>query len=172
MSVFVAIGSNISPERNLPQAVALLDRRARILDLSTIYLSAAEGPAGQPNFLNVVVKVATEMPPRDFKFDVLRTIEAELGRRRSENKYAPRTIDLDLLLYNDLVINAPDLTLPDPEIPARPYLAFPLYELEPGLLVPGLDVALADIVGGMRSKGLRPMDTITRSLKEIYHGRR
>ncbi len=171
MSVLVAVGSNIEPERNLPKAIALLDDRARVLDLSTIFLSAAEGPAGQPQFLNGIVKVATRIPPRDFKFDVLRAIEAELGRRRTGDKYAPRTIDLDLILYDELVVNAPDLTLPDPEIFVRTYLAFPLYELEPGLRLPGSALTIEDVVGGMRRKGLQPLADFTRSLKETYHDR-
>lgn len=171
MSVFVSVGSNLQPERNLPQAIALLDGRARVLDLSTIFMSAAEGPAGQPHFLNSVVRVATRIAPRDFKFDVLRAVEAELGRRRTEDKYAPRTIDLDLILYDEMVISAPDLIVPDPEILVRPYLAFALYELEPGLQLPGSNRTIEDVVGGMRRKGLTSLVELTRSLKETYHGR-
>ncbi len=172
MSVFISVGSNIEPEVNVPRAVSLLSGRARVTGVSTLYWNPAEGPPGQPPFVNGVVRVECRENPRDLKFAVLRPIETDLGRRRTEDRYAPRTIDLDLILYDDLVLDAPDLTLPDPQIFVRPHLAFPLCELEPDLRLPGSVLTIQDVVAGLSRRGLRPLADLTRLLKETYDGRR
>jgi 2-amino-4-hydroxy-6-hydroxymethyldihydropteridine diphosphokinase len=172
VSIFVSVGSNIAPEVNVPRAVGLLAERARVTGVSTLYWNAAEGPPGQPPFVNGVVRIESARPPRDLKFEVLRSIEAALGRRRTEDRFAPRTIDLDLILYNDEVIDAPDLVLPDPQIFVRPHLAFPLCELEPGLRLPGSILTIQEVAAGLSRRGLRPLADLTRLLKETYDGRR
>jgi 7,8-dihydro-6-hydroxymethylpterin-pyrophosphokinase len=93
------------------------------------------------------------------KFEVLRRIEAALGRRRGPDKYAPRPIDLDLLLYGDSVVEEPDLVLPDPDLRTRPFLAAALQELAPGLIEP---------VAGFPGE---PLAEFSRRLKErfIHH---
>lgn len=171
MAVFVAFGSNIEPESNLPRAIARLDARAPVRALSTVYLSRAEGAPGAPPFANGVLEVATRLGPRELKFDVLRAVEAEMGRERTADKNAPRPIDLDLILYDERIIKAPDLVLPDPQILVRPYIAVPLCELAPGLTLPGTTSTVRDIVGSLPRHGLKPLAGLTRRLKETYHGR-
>lgn len=143
---FVALGSNIDPERHVPAAVDLLRQRLDVVGVSSFYRSPALGRTDQPPFWNGVVEVRTELEPRELKFDVLRPIESQLGRSRGEDRYAPRTIDLDLLLLGERVIDEPDLVLPDPEIGERPFLAVPLHELAPDLVLPGSGARLADLV--------------------------
>jgi 2-amino-4-hydroxy-6-hydroxymethyldihydropteridine diphosphokinase len=116
-----------------------LERLAESVELtgiSSFYRTAPVGPAGQPPFLNGVAQVRTDISPRALKFEVLRPIEAALGRRRGPDKYAPRPIDLDILLYGDLVVSEPDLVLPDPDLCERTFLAAALRELAPGLVPP------------------------------------
>ena len=133
---YVGLGSNLSPEANIPRALESLAKGVRLDALSTFRRTAPVGPAGQPPFVNGVARIRTDLAPRPFKFEVLRGIEARLGRRRGADKYAPRPIDLDLLLYGDLVVSEPDLVLPDPELRTRPFLAAALLELAPGLVLP------------------------------------
>ena len=152
---FIALGSNLDPERHIPAALRLLAERVRLVAVSTFYTSRAlpppqEGPDDlrshsdreesgpldrpeQPDFYNGAVEIDTDLPPHELKYAVLREIEAALGRRRGADKYAAREIDLDLIWYDNLVVNEPDLILPDPEIAARPFLAVPLAELAPDL---------------------------------------
>jgi 2-amino-4-hydroxy-6-hydroxymethyldihydropteridine diphosphokinase len=130
---YIALGSNIEPETNLPRAVELLAARLPILGVSRVYESEAVGAPGAPPFLNAAVLVETDLPPAALKRQVLRRVEAALGRVRTADRNAPRPIDLDLVLYGDLVVeDAEDgLTLPDPEITARGHLALPLADLAP-----------------------------------------
>ncbi|MDD5628879.1 MAG: 2-amino-4-hydroxy-6-hydroxymethyldihydropteridine diphosphokinase [Elusimicrobia bacterium] len=135
-AAYISLGSNLSPEANIPKALELLAKKVRLHGLSTFYRTEPVGPAGQPLFVNGVAAVRTELAPRALKFQVLRGIEAELGRRRGPDRYAPRPIDLDILIYGDLAVDEPDLVLPDPDLRTRPFLAAALRELAPGLAPP------------------------------------
>ncbi len=170
---FVAIGSNIEPEENVRKALYLLARNTRIIGISTVYLTEPEGRPDQPAFCNLVVEVETQMPPQEFKYRILRTIEDDLGRIRTEDKYTPRTIDLDLILYDDLALQTEDLTLPDPEIQSRPFLAFPLGELSTDLTLPGTGLTIRKVMEGLSQAGMKSMDGFTQLLKkEVFNGRK
>lgn len=162
---YVAVGSNINPPENIHAALGLLSKRARILAVSTVYKTKAVGPAGQPDYYNGVIEVETEMPPGEFKMEVLRRIEAELGRKRTKDRYAPRTIDLDLIAYDSLALKTEGLTLPDPEIPIRPFLSVPLSELDPELTLPGLG-RVADLAPSMPGPGMEPLLEFTARLRK------
>lgn len=155
-AAYISLGSNVEPEANIPRALEQLSARARLQGLSTFYRTPPVGPAGQPAFINGVAQVATDLPPRALKFDVLRAIEAALGRQRGPDRYAPRPIDLDLLVYGDFNVDEPGLVLPDPDLAERPYLAAALAEL-------GLDLTPA----ADGSPG-EPLADLTRSLKERF----
>lgn len=131
--VYISIGSNIDPEHNIPSALKMLGEAVRIVAISTFYKTQPVGSLDSPEFYNGVVAVDTDLSPRELKFEVLRRTEEALGRVRCEDKFAPRTIDLDILIYGEVAINEPDLVIPDPDIAARPFLAVPLMELDPGL---------------------------------------
>lgn len=179
---YVALGSNLDPERNVPLALRRLEEQpgVRLVAISTFYLSPALGRPEQPDFYNGVVEIETDLPPRELKFSVLRAIETELGRRRSADKYAAREIDLDLLFYDDLILAEPDLVLPDPGIAGRAFLAVPLAELAPDLLMPnsawgGLrgrppERSLRAIAAGLDVSALRPLTAFTARLrKDLLH---
>ncbi len=168
---FVAIGSNITPEENVKKAMRLLALKTQIIGISTVYLTEPEGRPEQPAFYNLVVEVDTEMSPVEFKYRILRAIESDLGRIRTEDKYASRTIDLDLILYDDLVLKTEHLVLPDPEICRRPFLAFPLSELSPDLVFPGTTLSIKQLLGRLSQSRMRPMDDFTKLLKtEVSNG--
>jgi 7,8-dihydro-6-hydroxymethylpterin-pyrophosphokinase len=101
------------------------------------------------------------------KRGVLRLIESELGRVRSRESYAPRTIDLDLLLYGNLVIHDRELCIPDPDIRVRPFLAVPLLELKPDLVLPDTDEPLASVRSASDRRGMEPVPELTRILRGI-----
>ncbi len=163
--VFVGVGSNISPEANIPKALRLLAAQALVVGVSRFFLTEPLGTEG-PAFYNGVVEVDTRLSPRALKYRVLREIENSLGRVRGPDKYAPRPIDLDVIVYGDSIIDEPDLKIPDPDIAQRPFLAVPLYDLAPDMLLPGTDCALADIIAALGDGKMTVLADFTKSLRE------
>jgi dihydroneopterin aldolase/2-amino-4-hydroxy-6-hydroxymethyldihydropteridine diphosphokinase len=163
---FVSIGSNLEPEQNIAQAIHLLGQAVRITALSTFYRTPALGRTPQPDFYNGVVALETELKPLELKRRVLRPLEAALGRQRGPDKYAPRPIDLDLLIYDQCVLATGELVLPDPQIVERAFLAIPLYELAPDLVLPGSDLPLSRVAGGMSKEALETLTVYSRRLQE------
>jgi 2-amino-4-hydroxy-6-hydroxymethyldihydropteridine diphosphokinase len=163
---FVAAGSNINPEENIRAAIKALAKSVRVAAISTVYQAAAEGRPEQPPFYNCVVEIETDIPPRALKFDILRPIEAKLGRQRSQDKYAARAIDLDLIAYDDMALQTADLTLPDPEIAERPFLAIPLSELAPDLKLPGQTLRMSELAARLTPHNMRPLREYTARLTE------
>jgi 2-amino-4-hydroxy-6-hydroxymethyldihydropteridine diphosphokinase len=125
--VYLSLGSNIAAEINLPRAVHLLKKQIIINKASSVWETVPVGTTG-PNFLNAVVACDVIQTRNDLKEKILQPIENQLGRVRVANKYAPRTIDLDILIYNDLVI--------EKRIWELIFLAAPLAELIPDYLNP------------------------------------
>ncbi len=125
---YIGVGSNIDPERNVRVAVRSLARCGRIVGVSTFYHTDPVGHPSDPPFINGVVGVDTQLGARELKATMLRGIEHELGRRRGPDANAPRTIDLDLLLYGGVPL--------DPDVEDRAFVAWPLVELDPALSLP------------------------------------
>ncbi len=170
---FIAIGSNIEPEKNVREGLRRLSRRLRIRAVSTFYRSPPLGRPEQEPFINGVVEVETDVPPQQLKYGVLRAVESEMGRLRTADKYAPRTLDLDILLYDARMICSPDLTVPDPEIVSRPFLAVPLAELAPEVVLPADGRALRAIADRFADHGMERLATYTEELRrEITNGSR
>jgi 2-amino-4-hydroxy-6-hydroxymethyldihydropteridine diphosphokinase len=168
--VFVGVGSNIDPARNVARAVRRLAECCVLGGISTVYRTPPEGRPGQPWYFNCVVALETALPPADFRRDVLRGIERELGRVRTEDKYAARPIDLDLLLYGDLVVEGDELTLPDPHILLRPFLAHGLHELAPELKLPGAGQSIAAVAAALSGKDMEPLQSFTGRLRRSCGG--
>lgn len=125
---FVAVGSNIDPEANIIEALLALQKMERVTGSSTFYRTEPIGRADQPEFVNGMWLVETERRPRQIRDEVLHVVERQLGRVRTEDKCASRVIDLDLILYDDLVIDDGGICLPHPDI-ARPFVFGPILEL-------------------------------------------
>ena len=167
--ILITLGSNIAPRDHLAAAVRVLSAHEHITvrAASRVYESAPIDAAGavnlaQENFLNAALWIETDLAPVELKFGVLRAVEAQLGRVRTEDKFAPRPIDLDLALYGDLVLDdaAHGLTLPDPDLLTRAHVALPLADLAPDVVHPVIGQRLADIAASLEHPGIRPIDDL------------
>jgi 2-amino-4-hydroxy-6-hydroxymethyldihydropteridine diphosphokinase len=163
---FIGVGSNITPEDNICEALRRLGQSTRLISISTFYREPAIGRPEEPDFYNGVVAIETDMPPATLKRQVLRPIEAALGRQRSADRYASRTIDLDLLLYGDSIVSGTELTLPDPDIRTRPFIAIPLYEIAPDLVLPDEHVPIRQIAERFAAQSIQPLPDFTRRLRK------
>lgn len=134
--VVLLLGSNVEKEKNFPEAVKALMARCLVAAVSSVYETAPVGPDEQPLFWNAAALLATELEPRELKAQVLSPIEFSLGRVRSDDRFAPRTMDLDIVLYGDLVVEEEDLRIPDPDLLSYPHVAVPTAELVPDLCHP------------------------------------
>lgn len=130
--VFVAIGSNVEPDRSVPRAIAELEREFAPLHLSAAYSNRAVGFDGD-DFVNLVVGFTTELPLAELVAR-LRRIEALCGRPADSPKWGPRTMDLDVLLYGDHV--SPDAKVPRPDLLKRSYMLRPLADIAPDVVHP------------------------------------
>jgi len=141
--VYIGLGGNLDdPAAQIRAALAALDRipGTRVLAASPLYRSPAWGPVPQPAYLNAVAELETALAPDALLHELL-AIERALGRDRSEARYGPRRIDLDLLLFANRSIDAPGLRVPHPRLAQRAFVLVPLVELAPALEVPGLGKA-------------------------------
>ena len=134
--VFVLLGSNIDKERNLPAAVALLRERGPV-KVSPVYETSPVGIGDPGSFLNAAAELLTDLEPAAFKREVCDGIERALGRVRDpRDRFAPRTIDLDIALWNDAVLDVLGSPVPDPDILCHLHAALPLADLAPDLRHP------------------------------------
>lgn len=167
---FIALGSNVSPEYNLEAALQWLARLTRLLAVSTVWKTPPLGRLDQDHYYNCVALIETDLPPWELKFQVLHGIEQNLGRMRTQDKFAPRTIDLDLILYDEMIMDTPELTLPDPDILRRPFLAAGVLELAPELRLPGFNLSISQVVANLSRDKMEPLMDYTRNLrKKIIH---
>jgi 2-amino-4-hydroxy-6-hydroxymethyldihydropteridine diphosphokinase len=164
--VFVGVGSNVDPEVHVRSALARLREAVGILGVSTFYATPALERPSDPPFVNGVVEVGDRLAPAPLKTQLSQIEEAE-GRRRRGDRFAPRPIDLDLLLHGDTVSTAPGLSLPHPDITGRRFVALPLLELAPDLVLPGSRLGLASIVDALPAYPMEPLSKLTRELKEV-----
>ncbi|MDE2050260.1 MAG: 2-amino-4-hydroxy-6-hydroxymethyldihydropteridine diphosphokinase [Gammaproteobacteria bacterium] len=132
--VYIAAGSNIEPERHLAMAAGELERRFPGVRFSPWYRNTAVGFEGD-DFINLVAGFATGLPVSEL-LACLHAIEALCGRPREAPRWAPRSMDLDVLLYGDLVCQEPHLKLPRPDLLKRAYMLGPLAVLAPDLVHP------------------------------------
>jgi len=146
----VSLGSNVDPERNVPTAFARLRKQPGITVLaqSPCYRSAPVGGRG-PDFLNAAALITTHYPPAELR-DVLRAIEAGMGRVRAGDRFASRPIDLDILLYEGFSGEVAGTPIPDPDIARRPYLVVPAADVAPEWEYPTPGATLKTIAAPLR----------------------
>lgn len=139
----LSLGSNIHAETNLPAAMRLLSQAGEVLVVSSVWESESVGFDG-PNFLNACAMVSTNLQPVQFKEEIIRPIEASLGRVRSLEKNAPRTIDIDLLLINHQPLNT--------DFWAYAFVVVPLAELLPDFIHPVQRQPLSQVARQLRQQ--------------------
>jgi 2-amino-4-hydroxy-6-hydroxymethyldihydropteridine diphosphokinase len=129
-TTYLILGSNLGDKlHNLQQAVQLIKKEiGPIVNQSGIYVTAAWGNTSQPDFVNQAISVDTDLSPTDLLQKIL-AIEKKIGRVRDQQKWKERIIDIDILFYNDTVINTPDLTIPHPYLQERKFVLIPLLEI-------------------------------------------
>lgn len=148
---FIGIGSNLNqPVRQVRSALKALSRlpASRLTGASSLYQSRPLVFAEQPDYVNAVARIETQLSPIDL-LAVLQRLEADHGRVRGGMRWGPRTLDLDILLYDDLRVDSERLTVPHPGIASRPFVLRPLAELAPTLHLPvhGPVAALSEACG-------------------------
>jgi len=140
---YLSLGSNIQPENNLPRALDLLDESGNILRVSSAWESNAVGPVG-PNYLNACILFGTPLLLPELKEKVIHPIEAKLGRKRSNDKYAPRTIDIDIIIFDDQSCNKKFWT--------QAFVVVPLAEIYPGFQNPITNESIAQTATRLRQE--------------------
>ena len=133
-TVYLGLGSNIEPQKNLGLGLKELEKRFGQLEKSSVYRSKAYGFDGD-DFLNMVVGLETGLPPGEI-YDQTEEIQRMAGRDRVARGYSSRALDIDLLLYDDLVVNEPPIRLPRPDVLRFGFVLGPLAEIASKLLHP------------------------------------
>jgi 2-amino-4-hydroxy-6-hydroxymethyldihydropteridine diphosphokinase len=136
--IYIGIGSNLGDkEDNLNKAIHLLETSGEIelIRKSSFYITKPLGGPPQDNYLNGVLKVKSDLAPEDI-FDRLKSIEKQLGREKAGRNF-PRLIDLDILIYDEVVLNSADLVIPHPRMRERKFVLKGFAEIDPDLVYPG-----------------------------------
>jgi len=147
IAAYVGLGANLGdPRRQLAAALAQLAavEEVEVLKVSRFYLNPPLGPPDQPWYLNAVAHVRTRLAPEDL-LRILQQVERDLGRVRGEH-WGPRIIDLDLLLYNGVILCGPELALPHPEMHRRAFVLAPLVEIAPQAWHPVLEKTAVELL--------------------------
>ena len=152
-TVYIALGSNLeNRESNLRIAVGSMYPEVVPVACSQVYQTPPWGFVDQPAFLNQVIRAKTDLKP-DELLAFLKQLEKEIGRKLTF-QYGPRLIDLDILFYDDLILNSPELVIPHPQMPERAFVLVPLTDIAPDYLHPVLLVSVNDLVSGVNVEGI------------------
>ena len=145
---YLSLGSNVGErEKHLDDAIARLEAHGRVVSVSSLYETEPVEFTNQAWFLNCAVAFETTETPEQLMASILR-IEAEMGRQRVENK-GPRTIDIDILLFGDAILDAPALTVPHPAMHERRFVLQPLAEIAPEAKHPLLKKTICELLDGL-----------------------
>ena len=153
-TVYLALGTNLGDRpANLEAALAALPPAVRVVERSSIYETAPWGITDQPAFLNMAVKGETKLAPRAL-LARLKHLERDLGRQPSV-RYGPRLIDIDILFYDDLMLDSPGLTIPHARLHERAFVLAPLAEIAPDFIHPVLQMSIHDLLEQVDQEGVK-----------------
>lgn len=152
--IILSLGSNLgNREEHLEKAQQLLRERAgNITKVSSVYQTAAWGDTEQPDYLNIALQIETSLSAEDLMKTLL-AIEKKLGRVRGEKRWQARTIDIDILCYEQLVVNTPDLMLPHPRLQDRKFVLLPMAEIALEWVHPILKKTVLDLLDICNDEG-------------------
>ncbi len=153
--VYIAVGSNLSdPVTQANNAIEALTKlpKSRFIAASSLYSSTPMGPQNQPDYINAVVAVDTELTPLEL-LDCTQAIELEQGRVRKDERWGPRTLDLDIVLFGNEIIDSERLTVPHYGMRVREFVLYPLEEIAPELQLPD-GTALQELLKSVPLNGL------------------
>jgi len=154
-TVYLGLGANLGDRlKNLRLALARLQTLAHLEEVSSLYETQPQGVTDQPLFFNAVCRLSTGLEPQAL-LRFLKNLEWELGRRPGGQTWGPRPIDLDILLYDDRLVDAPELTVPHPRLAERAFVLVPLCELAPELRHPLLGKTMKELLASVGKKGVR-----------------
>ena len=143
-TAYLGLGSNLGGrERNLARALSLLSEKVQIGKVSSVYETEPVGYEQQPLFLNMVCRISTRLSARQL-MRLIVAVETNMGRVRSFRN-APRSIDIDILFYDDAVVKTRHLTIPHPRLAERAFVLTPLGEIAPDLVHPEMDKSIAEL---------------------------
>ncbi|MGY3685969.1 2-amino-4-hydroxy-6-hydroxymethyldihydropteridine diphosphokinase [Vibrio coralliilyticus] len=156
ITVFIAVGSNLAdPVAQANDAIEALKQlpKSQFKQSSKLYSSTPMGPQDQPDYINAVVEITTELTPLEL-LDCTQAIEQEQGRVRKDERWGPRTLDLDIVLYGNEVMDSERLTVPHYGMKEREFVLYPLAEIAPNLTLP-CGTRLEDLLKVVEQNGLR-----------------
>ena len=139
-SAFIGLGSNLlDPKKQVLSAIERINqlKNCSIELTSSLYETPPMGPQDQANYINAAIKISTCLGPYEL-LATLQTLESQQGRTRNTGRWGARTLDLDILLYDDLMSQDPQLTLPHPGLQSRAFVLYPLFEIDKDLNIPTL----------------------------------
>lgn len=152
-TVYLALGTNLGNRlANLSAALQALPPAVQLLSASPVYQTPPWGYLDQPAFLNQVIRAQTALSPLEL-LDFLKRLETRLGRLPGV-RYGPRLIDLDILLYDDLQLETPGLTIPHPRLAERAFVLVPLADLAPDLCPPGASLTVSQMLAQVDRSGI------------------
>jgi len=153
-TTYLSLGSNLGDRiANLRKAISSLPPKLLPLVQSSVYETEPWGYSEQPVFLNMVVKGETELGPHNL-LAFLKQLEVSIGRRETF-RFGPRFIDLDILFYDDLVLETPDLVIPHPRIAERAFVLVPLAEIAPDLYHPAVGKSIQGLKSNVETSGIK-----------------
>lgn len=153
--IFFGVGGNIDPELNIPAGLDLIRSRFEVVNISCFYRSEAWGAASdQPDYINLAIKARTDKDLFGARAEAL-LIEKMAGRRRTDDKFSPRSLDIDLLVYDSVTQTKYGWLLPHPQLLTQQFVYLPMLDIAPELVVPGIGEKLKNIAPKYDNPGLR-----------------